>query len=119
TFANVELDYAYTVPAVNSCILHSEIGHELCRLYPRHGFACVYRELHRKGIRVYNLRSVGDTDVSAVAKLFGGGGHKNAAGFTVHSQSYHDIGNGRTGWYSGAGDFPGRVYHLQESPSDS
>ena len=29
----------------------------------------------------YSLRSVGDLDVSAVAKKLGGGGHKNAAGF--------------------------------------
>jgi uncharacterized protein len=31
----------------------------------------------------YSLRSCGDFDVSALAKTFGGGGHKNAAGFTV------------------------------------
>lgn len=29
----------------------------------------------------YSLRSRGDYDVSEIAKLFGGGGHKNAAGF--------------------------------------
>lgn len=31
--------------------------------------------------RVFSLRSRGDFDVSAIAKLYGGGGHKNAAGF--------------------------------------
>lgn len=31
----------------------------------------------------FSLRSVGDFDVSAVAQRFGGGGHKNAAGFTT------------------------------------
>ena len=31
------------------------------------------------------LRSTGDTDVSEIAKLFGGGGHKNASGFTYES----------------------------------
>lgn len=31
----------------------------------------------------YSLRSRGDFDVSAIAKKFGGGGHKNAAGFNV------------------------------------
>lgn len=31
----------------------------------------------------YSLRSRGDFDVSLVAKQYGGGGHKNAAGFTV------------------------------------
>lgn len=31
-----------------------------------------------------SLRSVGDLDVSAIAKEFGGGGHKNAAGFSCN-----------------------------------
>lgn len=31
----------------------------------------------------FSLRSVGDFDVSEVAKAYGGGGHKNAAGFKV------------------------------------
>lgn len=31
--------------------------------------------------RVFSLRSRGDFDVSAIAKQYGGGGHKNAAGF--------------------------------------
>jgi nanoRNase/pAp phosphatase (c-di-AMP/oligoRNAs hydrolase) len=30
-----------------------------------------------------SLRSNGDYDVSAIAKAFGGGGHRNAAGFQV------------------------------------
>ncbi|HMI91728.1 MAG TPA: DHHA1 domain-containing protein [Polyangiales bacterium] len=34
------------------------------------------------GLYQYSLRSRGDFDVSALAKRFGGGGHKNAAGFT-------------------------------------
>ena len=33
--------------------------------------------------RVFSLRSVGDFDVSAIAAKYGGGGHKNAAGFTL------------------------------------
>lgn len=35
------------------------------------------------GMFCYSLRSKGDYDVSALAKLYGGGGHKNAAGFQV------------------------------------
>lgn len=31
----------------------------------------------------YSLRSIGDYDVSVIAKLHGGGGHKNAAGFSL------------------------------------
>lgn len=35
------------------------------------------------GLYQYSLRSRGDFDVSEIAKRFGGGGHKNAAGFAV------------------------------------
>ena len=35
------------------------------------------------GMANISLRSVGDYDVSAIAKTFGGGGHRNAAGFEV------------------------------------
>ncbi|RME92608.1 MAG: hypothetical protein D6767_02820 [Candidatus Hydrogenedentota bacterium] len=31
-----------------------------------------------------SLRSIGDVDVAAIAKVFGGGGHKNAAGFKTN-----------------------------------
>ena len=33
--------------------------------------------------REYSLRSIGDFDVSRIAAFYGGGGHKNAAGFKV------------------------------------
>lgn len=33
--------------------------------------------------RTFSLRSIEDFDVSTIAKLYGGGGHKNAAGFTM------------------------------------
>lgn len=33
------------------------------------------------GQRIFSLRSIGDFDVSAIAKRYGGGGHRNAAGF--------------------------------------
>jgi oligoribonuclease NrnB/cAMP/cGMP phosphodiesterase (DHH superfamily) len=32
----------------------------------------------------HSIRSTGDFDVSRIAKVFGGGGHKNASGFTLH-----------------------------------
>jgi oligoribonuclease NrnB/cAMP/cGMP phosphodiesterase (DHH superfamily) len=35
----------------------------------------------------FSLRSVGDFDVSEIAKYFGGGGHKNAAGFSIKAIS--------------------------------
>ncbi|MDP8975506.1 MAG: bifunctional oligoribonuclease/PAP phosphatase NrnA [Actinomycetota bacterium] len=43
--------------------------------------SCVLKETP-EGIRV-SLRSISETDVAAVARLFGGGGHRLAAGFTV------------------------------------
>lgn len=46
------------------------------------GAACYQRS---DGRWTYSLRSRGDFDVSQVAQRFGGGGHKNAAGFTVPS----------------------------------
>lgn len=45
-------------------------------------FGACYFEV-RAGEYQYSLRSRTDFDVSEVAKLFGGGGHKGAAGFTV------------------------------------
>jgi nanoRNase/pAp phosphatase (c-di-AMP/oligoRNAs hydrolase) len=35
----------------------------------------------------FSLRSVGDYDVSRLAKIFGGGGHKNASGFKLSNGS--------------------------------
>jgi nanoRNase/pAp phosphatase (c-di-AMP/oligoRNAs hydrolase) len=36
--------------------------------------------VHSSGDVVFSFRSVGDFDVSALAKRWGGGGHKNASG---------------------------------------
>ncbi len=45
------------------------------------------------GAVLYSLRSRGDFDVSALAQRFGGGGHKNAAGFRGKLQP-HELGLG-------------------------
>lgn len=42
-------------------------------------FVATYRDMADR--RLWSLRSKGDFDVSAIAKNYGGGGHKNAAGF--------------------------------------
>lgn len=69
----------HRVPASNSCLFQSEIGDELCRKFPEAAFAAVY---YNKGDSLaWSLRSVGEFDVSQVASAFGGGGHRNAAGF--------------------------------------
>jgi phosphoesterase RecJ-like protein len=43
--------------------------------------ACFLREVN--GATKVSLRSKGEVDVQAVAARFGGGGHRNAAGFTI------------------------------------
>lgn len=74
----------YRVPVVNSQLLISEVGHQLCNMYPDAPFAGVYFE-NRPGEAKWSLRGrdSDDFDVSAVAKSFGGGGHKKAAGFIL------------------------------------
>lgn len=73
--------YDNRVPVVNASILFSEVGHELCKMYPDAPFAAYYFDRLKDDVRQWGLRSIGDYDVSEVAKKFGGGGHKNAAGF--------------------------------------
>lgn len=75
------------VESVNSITNRSTIGHELAR---RKAFGepwgCVYRIV---GDRVHaTLYSIGDFDVSAIATELGGGGHRNASGFSVSLQDW-------------------------------
>jgi phosphoesterase RecJ-like protein len=44
--------------------------------------ALMFRELNQGRVKV-SLRSVGDVDVAAFAKHFGGGGHTKAAGLSL------------------------------------
>lgn len=66
----------------------SEVAGELSE---HTGFGACYFEA-AAGRFQYSLRSRGDFDVSAVALKFGGGGHRNAAGFSadgvVHSRTF-------------------------------
>lgn len=67
--------------AVNSPIHQSEIGNELAKASGTYGLVWYYDAATRRAN--VSLRSIGDYDVSAIAKALGGGGHKNAAGFNV------------------------------------
>jgi len=71
----------YDVPVVNATTLQSEMANTLLEKYPKFPFATCYFDCPRG--RIWSLRSREDFDVSAVAKLYGGGGHKQAAGFVV------------------------------------
>lgn len=69
------------VPVVNATCLVSEIGHALCEAFPQYAFSASYYD-RTDDKRIWSLRSIGAFDVSEFAKARGGGGHKNAAGFT-------------------------------------
>ena len=47
--------------------------------------AVFFKEIDKHEYRV-SMRSKGDIDLCAVAKKFGGGGHKNASGCTVNGR---------------------------------
>jgi len=70
----------YKVPVVNSDSFLSNVGSALCGAYPEHPFAACWFRLG-DGREKWSLRSIGEFNVADVAKLYGGGGHKNAAGF--------------------------------------
>lgn len=79
----------YSIPVVNSSILFSEVGNYLCQHDKMAPFAAYYVD-RADGKRQWGLRSIGDFDVSRVAKKYGGGGHKNAAGFITDLDYYGD-----------------------------
>lgn len=70
--------------ALNTPMHMSEVGHELANRSGTYGLVWYMDEDNRVKC---SLRSNGDYDVSAIAKAFGGGGHKNAAGFEVDIQT--------------------------------
>ncbi len=69
----------YKIYALNSPILNSQIGARLHEKLPP--MSIVWHE--RDGFRFFSLRSDDSVDVSKIAKSFGGGGHKKAAGFKL------------------------------------
>jgi len=63
--------------------LTSDLGHALATISGTFGLMFEWPDDAEDSGVTFSLRSNGDFDVSAMAKQFGGGGHKNAAGFTV------------------------------------
>jgi phosphoesterase RecJ-like protein len=57
---------------------------DVLRIAEESDVACLLKELE-PGVLKGSLRSRGRVDVAAIAGLFGGGGHHNAAGFTARS----------------------------------
>lgn len=71
--------FGYRTLAINSPNWASQIGSILCRILPPIGI--IWSQLGNKNL--ISLRSDGTADVSKIAKHFGGGGHKAAAGFSI------------------------------------
>ena len=64
--------------------LQSDVGHELAN---QSGTFGLLWSIDKDNVCKVSLRSNGDYDVSAIAKAFGGGGHRNAAGFMTDIQT--------------------------------
>jgi hypothetical protein len=75
------------IEAVNALEQRASVGHELAR---RERFGKPWGLVYRvAGERVEcSIYSTGELDVSAVAASYGGGGHRNAAGFSVSLETW-------------------------------
>lgn len=73
-------DHIYSVAVANLPYLNcSEVGAVLAKSVD---VSITWFE-RADGITQFSLRSAGDIDVSKIAQIFNGGGHKNAAGFQI------------------------------------
>lgn len=101
----------FKVGITNATELSSEIGNAICLdgNLPV-DFAIVYC-ITKDNTVLLSLRSVGDFDVSEIAKTFGGGGHKNASGAVVSLDVLLFLLNGVYGKVKG--------WAIQSKPKDS
>lgn len=76
--------YYLIVAYLNTSILKSRIGNEILKKYPISDIAVVYSISDKSNNTSFSLRST-DTqfDASVIAKILGGGGHRNACGAGV------------------------------------
>ncbi|NJO02790.1 MAG: hypothetical protein HC880_14910 [Bacteroidia bacterium] len=84
TWSNDSYGATYAGLAVNCpTFLTSDTGSELAKACGTFGLCWTFKIEDGKQIAACSLRSNGEYDVSDIAKIFGGGGHRNAAGFSV------------------------------------
>lgn len=73
--------------AVNApSLFSSDLGHVLAEKSGT--FGMIYHYDGRKQQWSFSLRSIGDYDVGHLAQSFGGGGHRNAAGFVLDNNPF-------------------------------
>lgn len=88
----IKLD-EYVFSCLNVIENISEVGNELCKLHEKPSLMFFITE---KQELVCSLRSMDNlSDISILAKRFGGGGHRNAAGFTIPLKKLPDLLNGK------------------------
>lgn len=77
---------------VNASVQASEIGNAICQRVPGAAFALIWNYDHASRVFRCSLRSDSDeVDVSALARVLGGGGHRRAAGFGHSGPSIEDL----------------------------
>lgn len=76
------VDDAWLAPVANATVFFSEVGERLLQMHPQAKFAAYYSD-RSDGKRQWGLRSRPEFDCSEIAKVFGGGGHKQASGFVL------------------------------------
>lgn len=78
-------DKYYFVSHLNSSILKSELGNRAFNEYPNINFSLTYSIKDWSNSTIFSLRSLDTaTDVSNIAKIFDGGGHKCASGVKIN-----------------------------------
>ena len=88
--------HLHKVPVANATVFFSEVAEALAR-DPNHEralFTAYYLDrpdATGKVVRQWGLRSQNGFDVSRVAKYYGGGGHKVAAGFVTSTDFYGEV----------------------------
>lgn len=77
-------DKYYFVAHLNSTVLVSELGNNIFNEYPDINFSAVYSINDYSNTTTFSLRSNDtSTDVSEIALIYGGGGHRNASGCSL------------------------------------
>lgn len=82
----------HNVAMVNSQVFRSELGNDLCIEHPECHYSLVWYHNANSGKVYVSLRSEktnpNAADLSEIAKRYGGGGHKHAAGFELSWEEF-------------------------------
>ncbi len=81
---------SYNIAYLNSPVLKSDFGNHLMNIFPDADFSAIYHYDGSENKTVFSLRSLDSkTDVSEIAKLYNGGGHRNASGLSINGCKFN------------------------------